>query len=183
MKYHYLPLSSVAHARAVVPFEPAAPPAHRVIVPMRDASESEQGRIPDIQRLSILLNGREGISIFPTYAMAEEIATATLMESVALRFVLPDGRRGVALWWDWRWHGAIVREIGALTLEHLEALITGAPWPPPSIACPRCGAAVRANLDGSPRAHGKKRRCKGYWPSLMDRSWGLPIRPEERIAG
>jgi hypothetical protein len=155
MRYNYIPGSVVAHDASLVPPEQqrAPAPAYRIITPARDATGGPLDRLPDVARLAGLLQAHGGDSTTPTYAMAEEIATATLIESVALRFVLPDGRRGAALWWDWRWHGAIVREIGTLTREHLEAVITGAPWPPPPIACPRCGTAVRKNADGSPRAH------------------------------
>lgn len=185
MRYSYVPGSTVAHDASLVPPDQlvAAPPAYRIIVPARDVTAAELKRLPDVTRLAELLAPRAGVCGGLTYAMAEEIATATLIESVALRFVLADGRAGVALWWDWRWHGAIVREIGTLTLEHLEAVITGAVWPPPLDACPRCGTQVRRNVDGSLRAHGKRRRCRGYWVSLADRSWGMLITVEERIAG
>lgn len=156
----------------------AAPaPTHRVIVPMRDALGAE---LDCARPLIDMLTAAGRFWTYATYAMAEEIATATLVESIAVRFTLPDGRRGVALWWDWRWHGALLAGgPGLITREHLEALITGAPWPPPAVVCPRCGTAVRQNADGSPRAHGKKRRCRGFWVDLRN---GLPIHPDERIA-
>jgi hypothetical protein len=186
VRYGYLPdvAQQGTEIRLWTP-TPVPPPAYRIIQPARGLSASEEKRLPDLQRLIDLLTAHEIFWTRTTYAMAEEIETATLIESIACRFTLTDGRAGVALWWDWRWHGAIVREIGTLTREHLEAVITGAPWPPvrPEVTCPRCGAGVRANVDGSPRAHGPKRRCKGYWLSLMDRSWGLKIHPGERIAG
>jgi hypothetical protein len=154
----------------------APAPAYRVVVPMRSWGLHERGRLPDLGRLIVLITMHDGVIGRTTYAMAEEIATATLVESVALRFALVDGRRGVALWWDWRWHGALLESgPGRITREHLEALITGAPWPPPPIVCPRCGATVRENADGSPRAHGPKRKCRGYWPSLMPCCYGNPV--------
>jgi hypothetical protein len=168
------------------PMAPRVPPApaYRIVVPMRDVRPAELERIPDVTRLAELLDPRGAVCTGLTYAMAEEIATATLVESVALRFRLADGRAGVALWWDWRWHGALVQGgPGRITREHLEALVTGAPWPPPAVTCPRCLAEVRENADGSPRAHGPKRKCKGYWPSLMDCCWSKPISPSGRIVG
>lgn len=160
----------------------APAPTYRVIVPMRELRHGEAIRLPDFERLVALFRSRpEHVIGRATYAMAEEIATATLVESLALRFTLPGGRRGVALWWDWRWHGALLAGGGGrITREHLEALITDSPWPPPAFTCPRCRAEVRRNADGSLRAHGKKRRCKGYW---IDLRVGLPIYPNERIAG
>jgi hypothetical protein len=155
MRYSYLPASVVAHdATLVPPAQRAAPPAaYRIIVPARELTPAELKRLPDVRRLIDMLTAVESFWTRTTYAMAEEIATATLIESVALRFTLPDGRAGAALWWDWRWHCAIIREIGVLTLEHLEAVITGAPWPPPLLPCPRCETPVRRNKDGSTRAH------------------------------
>lgn len=171
----------LAPVRAPAGAPEARPATHRVIVPMRPARDAELQRIPDVQKLIDLLTAAGSFWTRTTYAMAEEIATATLVESVALRFELIDGPAGVALWWDWRWHGAIIREVGKLTREHLQAVITGAPWPPPPVTCPRCGAEVRENADGSPRAHGPKRRCSGYWRSLMNCCWNAPITPSERF--
>jgi hypothetical protein len=155
VRYNYVPGSTAAHdASLVSPAQQQAPPAaYRILVPARELTAAERKRLPDVTRLAELFDPRGGVYAGLTYAMAEEIATATLIESVALRFVLADGRRGVALWWDWRWHGAIIREIGMLTREHLEAVITGAPWPPPLLPCPRCETPVRRNKDGSTRAH------------------------------
>ena len=159
-------------------------PAYRIVVPMRELRQAEHARLPDMARLAELMSPRGAVMTGLTYAMAEEIATATLLESVALRFRLADGRRGAALWWDWRWRGALMQGGGGLiTREHLEALVTGAPWPPPAVTCPRCGAEARKNANGTPRAHGPKRRCRGYWVSLALNSWGMRINPEERIAG
>lgn len=153
MRYGYVPGSDVAHSLELAGPPPAAPPAYRIIVPARSVTVAELKRLPDVTRLAELLAPRGGVCGGLTYAMAEEIATATLIESVVLRFTLADGRAGVALWWDWRWHGAIVREIGTMTRVHLEAVITGAVWPPPLVACPRCGRPVRENKDKSLRAH------------------------------
>lgn len=182
MRYGYVPGSEAAHTLTVAPPRPERAATHRIIVPMRDVTAAELARLPDANRLAVLMSTRGARCGGLTYAMAEEIATATLVELVALRFVLADGSRGVAVWRDWRWGEAIVPGTGRRSLEALEALITGSPWPPPAVTCPRCGTAVRENKDGTPRAHGTKRRCKGYWPSLMDRSWGMPIHPNERIA-
>lgn len=155
MRYGYAPGSTAAHDASLVPLAQklAPPPAYRIIVPARDVTAAELKRLPDVTRLAGLLVPRGGVCGGLTYAMAEEIATAMLVESVALRFTLADGRRGAAFWWDWRWHGAIVREVGTLTREHLEAVITGATWPPPLMGCPRCGRPVRENKDKTLRAH------------------------------
>lgn len=163
------------------PFQPAAPPAYRIVVPMRDVRPAELARLPDVTRLAELLEPRGAVCGGLTYAMAEEIATATLVESVALRFRLADGRAGVALWWDWCWRGALLAGgPGRITREHLEAIVTGASWPPPAVICPRCSAEVRKNADGSPRAHGPKRKCKGVWLSLMDCCWSKPVKEVPR---
>lgn len=175
MRYAYAPGSIDAHDITVRTWTPAPPATHRIIIPARELTEAEVKRLPAARTLTDLLTAHDSFWTRTTYAMAEEIATATLIESVALRFTLPDGRAGAALWWDWLWHGAIVRELGTLTREHLEAVITDAPWPPPPIICPRCLTAVRKNADGSPRAHGPKRKCRGYWPSLMDCCWQRPV--------
>lgn len=180
MIYSHAPESAAAQARAAAG-PPAPEPVYRILE-RRRTRPSEVQRLPQLARLLEL--GLDVIDYPGTYALAEEIATATLIESVAVRFWLPGRVRGAAIWRDWRWSGALRSSGGgAITLEHLEALVTGAPWPPPAVTCPRCAAEVRKNADGSPRAHGRKRRCRGYWVSLMDRSWGLPIRPDERIAG
>jgi hypothetical protein len=171
VRYAYVPGSIEAHDISVRPTPPAPPPAFRIIVPMRPLTDAEVTRTPGLQRLCDLLT----VHTRTTYAMVEEIATATLIESVAMRFTLADGRAGAALWWDWYWHGGLLQGEGRLTREHLEALITGAPWPPPPVVCPRCLAEVRENADGSPRAHGKKRKCRGFWPSLMPCCYGKPV--------
>lgn len=180
MRYSYVPASDAAHIadRDRPELLVSAPAPFRIIVPNRTLRDVEAKRVPDVARLSAMLLDAGGEVIeSATYAVAEEIATATLIESVALRFVLADGRSGVAFWWDWSWRGAVLRwgEEGKLSLEHLEALITGAVWPPPVYPCPRCATAVRRNRDGSVRAHGPKRKCRGYWPSLMDCCYGKPV--------
>lgn len=158
MRYYYVPASYAAHAVELAGPPPAAAPAHRALVPMRELTAAEWARVPDVNALAAKMEAAGAVHLGTTYAMAEEIATATLIESVALRFTLADGRRGVVLWWDWRWHGAIVRELGVLTRERLELLIATGSAEIPLFVCERCGAErLRRNKDGSLRAHRRAR--------------------------
>jgi hypothetical protein len=155
MRYWYLPDAPDQDARAA-PGPPA--PEYRVLVPARPmAPEELHARLRDVSWLAGLIAESGGRVVGVTYAMAEEIATATLIESVALRFVLAHGSwAGVALWWDWRWHGAIVpADVGGiLTRERLELLIATGSSAVPLFACERCAReGLKRNKDQSLRAH------------------------------
>lgn len=167
MRYWYLPdvPDGGTDIRLWAP-TPVEPPAYRVLVPARGLSATEEKRLPDLRRLTDLLTAHEVFWTRTTYAMAEEIATATLIESVACRFEIPGGPAVAALWWDWRWHGAIVRELGTLTRERLELLITTGSAEVPLFACERCGReGLKRNKDQSLRAH---RRLNWHPPYLEE---------------
>jgi hypothetical protein len=179
MRYFYAPGSDAAHAADVARARDggALEPEYRVLIPARELQHGEARRVPAVGVMAALLRSRpEHTVVDARYARAEEIVTAQLVESVSLRFVLAGGVRGAAVWRDGRWGGALVQGLGgAITKEHLEALITGTQWPPPRDVCVRCGAEARRNADGSMRAHGRKRKCRGYWVSLMDCCWKREI--------
>lgn len=155
MRYWYLP-DAPEQDPAVVSGPPA--PEYRVLVAARPATPQElHARLRDASWMAGLVVEHGGRVVSTTYAMAEEIATATLIESVALRFVLAHGAwAGVALWWDWRWHGAIVpaAPCGLLSRERLELLIATGSAEVPLFACERCGReGLKRNKDQSLRAH------------------------------
>lgn len=146
MKYHYLSASYAPHYASIRDlFEPVPAPAQTIVL---ESAEVPPADAPPLLRAVQAAGGWARC----VRALAEDVATCNLIESVSVR-VRHNGVGGYAMWINGRAAGAAAyRPFRKLSHEALQVelglLVIR------TDICPRCWTAgVRLNLDGTFRAH------------------------------
>lgn len=146
MKYAYLPDSYAPHYASIRDlFEPVPTPVRTVVL---DSAEVPPADAPPLLRAVVAAGGWARC----IRALAEDVATCNLIESVSVR-VRHNGVGGYAMWINGRAAGAAAfmpyRKLSHEALQVELGLIVIR-----TDTCPRCWRqGVRLNIDGTLRAH------------------------------
>jgi hypothetical protein len=145
VKYHYAPGSAAAHERAAALFGPARPATHLVL---------ERAEIPieAAPKLAADVVARGGWAR-SVWAIAEDVASCALVESVSVRVRLHDVT-GYAMWVDGHAAGASLWRPRYARLAHEGLQVALGLIEIRYGRCERCGRPdIRLRQDGAPRAH------------------------------